>query len=128
MTLRYDVGSLEDGSVPRRLICYECFQSLKRLMEAFGPLEFMMPFDPKVHQSDGGTDLDPSITGATTDINGDDPETFHPQEQLDSSSELSRTLDSTDNEYEGIWAVKWEHRNDAVSAVTVGPCSYTHDL
>lgn len=97
-------------------------------MEAFGPLEFMAPFDPKIHQADGeaeDTDFEPSLAADTT-TNFDK---LGPVGVEENSYELSKAPQTpcpanlNDGSSTKLWAIKWEHRNDAVSAVTVRWCS-----
>ncbi|GJJ09768.1 hypothetical protein Clacol_003992 [Clathrus columnatus] len=84
-------------------------ESLKQLMEAFGPLEFIASFDPKIHETGGDNDPDPRTVDDIDDTVNND------HRSVDSTPKDSIGHENLD----GIWAIKWEHRNDAVSAVTV---------
>lgn len=74
-------------------------QTLKTIVEAFGPLE---SFKPYIAEDDNQCDIGNYPSGH--------------------NSPRSEVMDSR------VWEVKWEHRDDCISALSVGPLYPLADL
>lgn len=82
-------------------------------MEAFGPLEFITPYETNSHL----------VAQRTTPFNSE-PQSRDESAFMRGGSASASIMDGGDEDSEQVrpqrpmWAVKWEHRNDAVSAIT----------
>ncbi|KAF8481445.1 hypothetical protein JB92DRAFT_1707480 [Gautieria morchelliformis] len=98
-------GGLKEGDL----------KCLKTLLEAFGPLEFITPFEAATH-----IPIPPPHTSTyASELPSGEERAF-----MRGGSAFASIKDVGDENSEHarpqppMWAVKWEHRNDAVSAIT----------